>query len=119
VVYHYRPRTHAAFGRMMLRYGACQWYLVRKYGFFRRIQYVPLLTILGLGFAVAALAWDPRIWPVLLVPWPLLFCWFYAKTRSAETAFQFVRLMTITLINWHWGFCTGWARYPARRPSKH
>ncbi len=39
VVFHYRPKNYADFSRMMLRYGACQWYLVRKYGFFRRIQY--------------------------------------------------------------------------------
>lgn len=118
VVYHYRPKTYADFGRMMLRYGACQWYLVRKYGFFRRIQYVPLLSILGLGFVAAALAWNPRIWPILLLPWPLLFCWFYIRTRRSQTALQFVYLMVVTLANWHWGFFTGWARFPVRRADK-
>ncbi|MGO9565953.1 MAG: glycosyltransferase [Desulfomonilaceae bacterium] len=115
MVYHYRPKNYADFGRMMLRYGACQWYLVRKYGFFRRIQYVPLLTILGLGFAIAALAWHPAIWPIVLLPWPFLFGWFYSKTLSIKTALQFVYLMVITLTNWHWGFFTGWARFAVRR----
>jgi glycosyltransferase involved in cell wall biosynthesis len=118
VVYHYRPKTYADFGRMMLRYGACQWYLVMKYGFFRRIQYVPLLTIAGLGFLIAALAWDPAIWPIVLLPWPMLFCWFYVKTRSSKTTLQFVYLMVITLINWHWGFFTGWARFPVGRKAR-
>jgi GT2 family glycosyltransferase len=118
VVYHYRPKTYADFGRMMLRYGACQWYLVMKYGFFRRIQYVPLLTLIGLGFAIAALVWQPGIWPMVLLPWPLLFCWFYLKTRSSKTTLQFVYLMVITLVNWHWGFFTGWARFAGHRAAK-
>jgi glycosyltransferase involved in cell wall biosynthesis len=118
VVYHYRPKTYSDFGRMMLRYGACQWYLVAKYGFFRRIQYVPLLTLLGFGFVIAALAWEPGIWPIVLLPWPLLFCWFYVKTRNYKTTLQFVYLMLITLINWHWGFFTGWARFSVRRTAK-
>lgn len=116
VVSHYRPRNYADFGRMMLRYGACQWYLVRKYGFFRRIQYVPIFAVLGLGFLIAVLAWDPEIWPIVLLPLPLLFGWFYIKTLNLKTAFQFACLMVITLVNWHWGFFTGWARF--RQPRR-
>jgi len=118
VVYHYRPGNYIDFGRMMLRYGACQWYLVRKYGFFRRIHYVPVLVILGLGLMMAALAWNPEVWPIILVPWPLLLGWFYIRTLSLKTSVQFAYLMMITLTNWHWGFFTGWARFPVQSGQK-
>ena len=35
VVGHYRPGTYREFCRMMRRYGAGEWHLVRKHGFFR------------------------------------------------------------------------------------
>lgn len=41
-VYHYRSRDLKSFSRMMFRYGWAQGVLARKYGFFRRIQTVPL-----------------------------------------------------------------------------
>ena len=43
VVWHYRPKDAGAFSRMMRRYGWAQAYLVRKYGLFRLIHYVPFL----------------------------------------------------------------------------
>jgi cellulose synthase/poly-beta-1,6-N-acetylglucosamine synthase-like glycosyltransferase len=45
VVYHYRPRELRAFLRMMYRYGWAQGFLVRKCGFFRKIQFLPLMSL--------------------------------------------------------------------------
>lgn len=49
IVYHYRPKDLKSFSKMMYRYGEAQGFLVRKYGIFRRIQFLPLL------FAVCSL----------------------------------------------------------------
>lgn len=46
IVYHYRPRNFADYSRMMFRYGKVQGALVRKYGFFRIIHYVPLFIFI-------------------------------------------------------------------------
>lgn len=54
-VAHYRPGTVAGFCRMLYRYGAAQGILTRKYGFFRKAQYLslaPFLFLALLGIAV-------------------------------------------------------------------
>jgi GT2 family glycosyltransferase len=45
-VLHYRVGSLRAFRRMMYRYGWAQGFLVRRYGFFRKIHYVALLPAL-------------------------------------------------------------------------
>lgn len=46
IVYHYRPQDLKSFLKMMYRYGWAQGYLVKKHGIFRRIHYVPFLSII-------------------------------------------------------------------------
>jgi len=46
VVYHYRPKRFLSFMKMMYRYGWAQGFLVRKYGLFRKIQFLPLVSLL-------------------------------------------------------------------------
>jgi len=43
IVYHYKPKNLKDFLKMMYRYGFSQGYLVKMYGFFRKIHFVPLL----------------------------------------------------------------------------
>ncbi len=50
VVGHYRPGNYRDFASMMRRYGASQRYLVSRYGFFRRLHFVPAI----LGFWLAS-----------------------------------------------------------------
>lgn len=45
-VYHYRQENIEKFYNMMLRYGMAQGILVRKYGFFRAIQLIPLFFLI-------------------------------------------------------------------------
>jgi cellulose synthase/poly-beta-1,6-N-acetylglucosamine synthase-like glycosyltransferase len=59
VVDHYRPRDLKAFWAMMKRYGCAQGYLARKFGFFRRVQYVPGI-LLGIFFLY--------LWVLLIAP---------------------------------------------------
>lgn len=48
VVYHYRAKTPRLFWEMMCRYGTAQGELVRLHGFFRFVQWIPLLTLGGM-----------------------------------------------------------------------
>lgn len=50
VVYHYRAKTFEGFKRMMFRYGWAQGKLMRMHGFFRLIQWLPLMTFSGVIF---------------------------------------------------------------------
>jgi cellulose synthase/poly-beta-1,6-N-acetylglucosamine synthase-like glycosyltransferase len=104
VVGHYRPKTYRDLGRMMRRYGASQWYLVKKYGFFRKLHFVPVALFIGLAVFIALFSWDARFWPVIFLPWPLLWLWFYVKTRRVRKSLTFVYLFAITMANWNWGF---------------
>lgn len=46
IIYHYRPKSMKGFWRMMYRYGFAQGFLVKKYGIFRKIHYMPILLII-------------------------------------------------------------------------
>lgn len=45
IVYHYRSKNINDFSKMMFRYGKAQGWLVRKYGIFRMIHFVPLILL--------------------------------------------------------------------------
>jgi len=104
VVQHYRPRTCKAFASMMRRYGSSQWSLVKKYGFFRRIFFVPLLFAVTLCCAAGILWWEPALWPVIVAPLMLVWLWFGARARSAGKGLIFTFLLVVTLVSWNWGF---------------
>jgi len=104
VVGHYRPGTYRAFVSMMRRYGASQWSLVRKYGFFRRILFVPPLFVATL-FCLTVVLWrEPAVWPAIVTPFPLVWLWFGSKARSAGKGLVFTFLLMVTLVSWNWGF---------------
>ena len=44
IVYHYRPKDLKSFSKMMYQYGRAQGFLVREYGIFRKIQFLPLFS---------------------------------------------------------------------------
>jgi GT2 family glycosyltransferase len=115
VVGHYRPRTYSQFAAMMRRYGASQRYLVKKYGFFRRLHYVPPLLVIGLIFAFGLLLWQPLLWPIIFVPALAAISWFYGKCRHLGKSLQFTYLLIITLINWNFGFFSGYRPFAASK----
>jgi len=104
VVAHYRPKTYRDFAKMMRRYGASQWYLVKKYGFFRKLHFVPIALFIALAALISLLSWDARFWPVIFLPLPVMFLWFYLKTRQIGKSLLFVYLFIVTMVNWNWGF---------------
>lgn len=112
VVRHYRPGTYGGFSRMMRRYGASAWQLFRRYGFFRFLQYEPFILLMGLLLLAILAVWNP--WSVLLVciPWLIVYLWFLIKTREIVTSFFSVILFALILVNWNWGFFTGYRYRP-------
>jgi len=112
VVGHYRPSDYRGFARMMRRYGACQWPLVWRYGPFRKIHFEPAILLLGLLGLAALVVSYPGTWPLLLLPWPIIFLYFLLKTGQCRKAVLFSFLMLLTLATWNWGFFNGWRRRP-------
>ena len=114
VVEHYRPGTYLEFARMMRRYGAGEWRLVRKHGFFRMPDLEPVAVAVGLICIIALLVIYPHIWPVLLLPWLIMAFWFFLKTYNIARTVQFVVFSMIILTNWNWGFFTGFRYRPVK-----
>ena len=108
VVCHYRPKDAGAFSRMMRRYGWAQAYLVRKYGLFRLIHYVPFFTAALVG-GLIALAIIKTVLFVGLSILALLFITliFTLKTKSLKLGVYFLFLFFILLYNWNLGFAKG------------
>lgn len=107
VVYHYRPESMGKFFRMMYRYGNVQAFLVRQYGFFRRIQYEPLALAVYLAVLVMSLMRPAWFVALLCAPLLLLFIFFIAKTRDIARACRFVPLFVVTIFGWNMGFAAG------------
>jgi len=107
VVGHYRPGNYRDFASMMRRYGASQRYLVRKYGFFRRLHYVPPILGIAAVLLIAIVLWKPTTLALFFCLAVLAPLWFCIKTRRAAKAVEFSHLFVITLINWNLGFCVG------------
>jgi cellulose synthase/poly-beta-1,6-N-acetylglucosamine synthase-like glycosyltransferase len=105
-VAHYRPRSYRGLARMMRRYGACQWPLILRYGFFRRIYCLPVALTAGALLLAGLLLREPRGWPVLLCPFPATFMWFWLKTRDGRRSLLWLSFLVVTLASWHWGLFT-------------
>jgi len=107
-VCHYRPKDAGAFSRMMRRYGWAQAYLVRKYGLFRLIHYVPFFTAALVGGLIALAI----IKTVLFAGLSILALFFITlifilKTKSLKLGAYFLFLFFILLYNWNLGFAKG------------
>ena len=105
-VAHYRPRTYRGLARMMRRYGACQWPLMQRYGFFRKIYYLPLALAAGAAFLTGVLFRSPQAWPVLIVPALAALGWFRLKTGDWRRSLRWLSFLAVTLASWHWGLIT-------------
>lgn len=65
VVYHYKPKNITSLLKMMFRYGWAQGFLIRRYGFFRKVQFIGLFgpLILFIAFVMVAI---PLLRPLLV-----------------------------------------------------
>jgi glycosyltransferase involved in cell wall biosynthesis len=97
VVFHYRPRHLAAFLKMMLRYGWAQGILVRRYGFFRKIQVLPFLAPLCSAILIAAIFHLSSLW------FPILFLCFVILAYL-KFDFTLMLLSVSGFVAWNLGF---------------
>ncbi len=98
VVFHHRPKNLKSFLRMMDRYGWAQGFLVKKYGIFRRVHYVPLVSLVASIVVLVGLFL--KLWgiPLLLVLSLLLLFRF---------DFHLALLALLGLFLWQKGFLKG------------
>ncbi|MEW6040339.1 MAG: glycosyltransferase, partial [Elusimicrobiota bacterium] len=93
-VYHYRPQNIRSFSKMMYSYGRVQSWLVRKFGFFRKIHFVPPVMIGG-----------SLVWLAVTLKAPLI----GMTAALAVAAAVFIRFKTldffllfiVTVFSWH------------------
>lgn len=110
VVYHYRPENIKQYRGMMLRYGLVQALLVKKYGFFRKIQYIPFFVLFMLLTLAAAAFVGPQYFFELLGLQLLSFgVSFYINTKNVKQSLKYLRLFAETLAFWNAGFVKGMA----------
>jgi glycosyltransferase involved in cell wall biosynthesis len=102
IVYHYRPKTVKEFCKMMLNYGRAQAFLVKKYGFFRKIHYEPLIFIVAVSTFIIFVIMGAN--PIFYITATLLpFLLIYFSTRRWRIPFLFLLL----LLFWNVGFFKG------------
>ncbi|HTZ11835.1 MAG TPA: glycosyltransferase [Candidatus Margulisiibacteriota bacterium] len=94
VVYHYKPRTLKAFLTMMRRYGEAQGFLVRKYGIFRRVQFVPVFSLFFLLSLLIS-----KVFALWLLAALFIASWLYF--------FGIYSLFLKGIFSWHLGFIRG------------
>jgi glycosyltransferase involved in cell wall biosynthesis len=108
VVYHYRPSAPVKFFRMMFRYGWAQGVLVRKYGIFRKIHYVPLICCIMLAAIAVVFAFNSVFSAAFLfaaVAAGLVFFTLRSRSFSAGLLHSFLAL--VLLGEWNLGFVMG------------
>ena len=103
VVYHYRPDNLKKFSRMMLRYGIAQGFLVRRYGVFRKIHFLPFCSAALLGLFI--LFGYTNLFYALLA----LLAAFVLAAVYLSGAYPCL-LALVTLFYWHLGFIKGFFR---------
>lgn len=104
IVKHYRPQSLSELGSMMQRYGGSAFLLLKKYGFFRPLHYMPFILISVLLCVTAALIYKPSTGMFFLIVLSVLLLFFgVIRAFSKKTAMLF-SLSLVIFINWHLGF---------------
>ncbi|HBU68876.1 MAG TPA: hypothetical protein DEE98_00655 [Elusimicrobia bacterium] len=105
VVYHYRPKTLALFSKMMNRYGYAQAFLVKKYGFWRVLHFVPVILPLLVVYDASIWAYDLPLFVLTnAIGAALIYLYFSVKSGSAVKGSRYFVLYFVTLFSWLKGF---------------
>jgi GT2 family glycosyltransferase len=108
IVFHYRPADIKSFSKMMFRYGKVQAILVRRYGFFRKIQFAPfLLLFFLLMFLVAALYSIPAVFLMIVLQAGVFLLYFFERNKNIVLSLKHTFLLGMTVIAWNSGFVWG------------
>lgn len=102
IVYHYRPETIKKFSRMMTRYGWAQGFLVKEYGPFRALHFMPLLLLMLSAIALACVFLEPKLLLALMVLGEL----FLFAYCSGDLILNY--MFFLALIKWNLGFIKGY-----------
>ena len=107
VVFHYRPGTMELFKKMMFNYGRVQAVLMRKYGPFRFIHYVPFILL----SSAMALVLTPVVLSIPFCAALFVLVWFYlvVKSKKISTGFSSLHMLAVMLVYWNTGFLKGLA----------
>ena len=102
IVYHCRPKDLKSFSKMMYRYGWAQGFLVKKYGIYRKIQFLPLIVCAAVIVLFLTLLFGFIIYSLLGIAIGLGVIFIYFKFD-----FTSIKLCILTLARWHFGFLKG------------
>lgn len=108
VVYHYRSDSMQGFCRMMRSYGKAQGLLVRKYGLFRPVQYIPLF-VAGVVLLLILLLFVHYIWSLaILGSFVILnFAFFSLRRKNLRSGLALGIMNLSALLEWNSGFVRG------------
>ena len=108
IVYHYRPKSLKKFSQMHFRYSRAHAKLVRKYGFFQKIHFVPLILLLLCCVEIFLLLYNlPFAIIIFLCCIILPLTFFLVKTRDFLKTFKYGGMFFVTIIYWTMGFIRG------------
>jgi glycosyltransferase involved in cell wall biosynthesis len=108
VVFHYRPADIKGFLKMMFRYGRVQAILVKRYGFFRKIQYVPFLVIFSILLYIFTFTLNHAAFLLLLLLQLSVFVFYFMEhTKKPLLSVKYTWLLTLTVAAWNSGFAAG------------
>jgi succinoglycan biosynthesis protein ExoA len=107
IVAHHRPKDTKRFFTMMKRYGWSQAYLLRKYGFFRTLQYVPFAALLLFIGWLLVLIYNLSLGIGLAICGILVIFMAFILKAGLKQGLDNFQLFMITLVGWHAGFLRG------------
>ncbi len=104
IVQHYRPQTLSELSKMMKRYGGSAYHLLKRFGFFRPLHYMPFLTITVLLIFVITLCFSPIALIYFFIALTGVFLILVSHKNLLSNAAIVALLSSVILINWHLGF---------------
>lgn len=108
VVYHYRPADMNKYARMMYRYGKVQAVLVKRYGFFRKVQFVPFgLVLFALLYAAASFKGLLAVTGLAALQLAAFYAHFMLEEKDIKRAHENTMLLLVTVAAWNAGFGAG------------
>lgn len=99
MVYHHRPKNLEKFSAMMYRYGEAMGILTRRYGIFRKIQLLPVLSVSVI--VLFSLAFLSGFLPLFLMAVSTVLCLLFIYVRFNLNTFF---LCCLSFVYWNMGF---------------
>ena len=104
LVRHYRPQSLKGVSAMMQRYGGSAYTLLRRYGFFRTLHYIPFISLGILGGLIAMAVYKPSLFLVVAAAAVLALVFFFFRYTLSKQSTQMLLLILFIILHWHYGF---------------